>query len=434
MFCAALVGLVLAALASLVTRPDLPISWFSQFETHTVGDDSLTLADSEQFPELTIKTHPGSHFLVVVSPKDPVNNPLTSEWLAEWLREHKMWFKNTFFEYGAVLFRGFTVTGPLGFEHMALAMTPDLATQYLGTSPRSSIENTTYVHTAADFNPHRTVPPHIEMSFRDEPPELQIFYAYKMDQLKGGETPLVDFSGVWNTLKQDEHFRAKVETSNLTYIRNMDDCARVNLIDPLVQKCWQQMFKTDNRTAVKDTCAEENFECSWNAEDRMRIANKQPFVRRHPHTGESVWFNHINVLHRNSMQLDYGRTATLWGGIEGLWPLCLGLYYQALYTILDAFWPEEELGSTILFENGSTFSREEVLAIKRAIWRNTVQEPYEVNDVVILDNLRVGHGREIYMGVKESRQVMTAWSDKYPAEWREEAAVETPSVPATTSM
>ena len=85
--------------------------------------------------------------------------------------------------------------------------------EYLGTSPRSGIQNTTYVFTAADFQPHRTlaffwltlrtltiwgfyrnyneetkrltfwrgsevcqgtVPVHIEMSFRDFPPATQL--------------------------------------------------------------------------------------------------------------------------------------------------------------------------------------------------------------------------------------------------------------------
>ena len=45
---------------------------------------------------------------------------------------------------------------------------------YLGTSPRSQIQNTTYVFTAADFDSHRAVPVHLEMSFRDSPPATQL--------------------------------------------------------------------------------------------------------------------------------------------------------------------------------------------------------------------------------------------------------------------
>lgn len=35
---------------------------------------------------------------------------------------------------------------------------PNLEQAYLGTSPRSQINGTSYVFTAADFSPHRTVP------------------------------------------------------------------------------------------------------------------------------------------------------------------------------------------------------------------------------------------------------------------------------------
>lgn len=34
---------------------------------------------------------------------------------------------------------------------------------------------------------------------------------------------------------------------------------------------------------------------------------------------------------QDSMVYDYERTAALWGGLRGLWPLAIGLYYRALF-------------------------------------------------------------------------------------------------------
>ncbi|CAE7461589.1 ddaC, partial [Symbiodinium natans] len=141
----------------------------------------------------------------------------------EWTQKNTKCLKSAFFEYGALLFRGFQVEDALGFEEVALAMIPNLEKAYLGTSPRSQIQNTTYVFTAADFDSHRAVPVHLEMSFRDSPPATQLFYAKQVDQWRGGETPLTDFQAVWETLSGDPNLRSEFADGRVEYLRNMDD-------------------------------------------------------------------------------------------------------------------------------------------------------------------------------------------------------------------
>lgn len=410
-------GFVAAAVAvgATVLKSDWPIQCLSRFDVAdqvAVSSSSTALAAED----LGVSVEEAAPFLLVISPKDTQNAP-DSEWLSAWVENHTAWFRDAFFQHGAMVFRGFRVPDAVAFERVALAVNPDLETVYLGTSPRSQINGTSYVHTAADFNPHRTVPVHLEMSFRDEPPRLQIFYASRLDHKLGGETPLTDFHGVWGTLSEKESFRQRFEDKRVKYIRNNDDCSSLSKFDPLVQKCWQEMFKTDNRTQVLAKCAEESFECTWDEANRLTMTNLQPFVRTHPQSGKKVWFNHINVLHKDSMAYDYERTAVFWGGFQGWWPLLLGLYYRGLYSALSFVMAESDLGSAAGFEEGELLSAEDFREIKRATWRNTVQQPYQLHDIVIVDNLRVGHGREIYVGAKETRRVLTAWSNSYPAKW-----------------
>eukprot|EP00405_Crypthecodinium_cohnii_P018596 CAMPEP_0206466784 /NCGR_PEP_ID=MMETSP0324_2-20121206/28665_1 /ASSEMBLY_ACC=CAM_ASM_000836 /TAXON_ID=2866 /ORGANISM="Crypthecodinium cohnii, Strain Seligo" /LENGTH=441 /DNA_ID=CAMNT_0053939967 /DNA_START=78 /DNA_END=1403 /DNA_ORIENTATION=+ len=357
-------------------------------------------------------------FLVILSPAD-VKNPPNGRYLSEFLESNRMWFKDLFFEYGSVIFRGFDIPDAASFEQVVLGITTELATVYLGTSPRSSINGTTYVHTAADFPPHRTLPTHLEMSFRDNPPRTQMFYAHRVEQERGGETPLTNFEGVWETIKANPKLRAKYEHAKVKYIRNNDDCNHQSSIDPLMQKCWQDMFKTDDRSKVLEQCKAEQFDCqfldNWNG--RVRITNVQPFVRKHPVTGKTVWFNHINVLTRNSMVYDYERTAALWGGFGGLWPLGLALYYRALFGVLTLVWSEFDFGFGVANADDTVIPEEDLRAIKRAVWQNTFQAPYQKNDIVIVDNMKVGHGREMYVGNESSRLIMTAWADNYPSSW-----------------
>ncbi|CAE7222891.1 unnamed protein product, partial [Symbiodinium pilosum] len=161
----------------------------------------------------------------------------------------------------------------------------------------------------------------------------------------------------------------------------------------------------------------EGFDCKWDASNRLTLTNVQPILRNHPVTGKAIWYNHINVLHGQMMPGDYARTASLWSGWERLWPMALSLYYRVLFGIYSIFYAEVDMGSTVLKENGDVFSPEEIRAMKEAIHAHTVNHAYQQNDIVMLDNHRIGHGREIYLGPKESRVIYTAWSDHYPPSW-----------------
>jgi len=420
----AALAVAVLALGITMINPDLAIRTISRISL----DDALqvTAGNTSKLRETLLpppagiiaSVEEGAPFVLVLTPANRTS-PLDADALAILLEANVNWFRDCIFHHGAIIFRGFHVPNANAFEQVALAISRDLATTYLGTSPRSSINGTTFVHTAADFSPHRTVPVHMEMSFRDRPPQTQMFYAHRLDHSRGGETPLTDFEGVWQTLRQDAVIREKYSNAGLQYIRNNDDCGALSRMDPLVQKCWQEMFKTSDRQQVLMKCKEEQFNCTflddWHG--RVRMTNVQPFVRKHPVTGKSVWFNHINVLTRDSMVEDYERTSALWGGLWGWWPLALSIYYRALFGILSMFLTEMDFGSAVAFADGMAIPVNHLVAFKRAIWKNTVQRPYELHDIVVVDNLRIGHGREIYTGGKGLRTVLTALSDEYPSKW-----------------
>ncbi|OLQ12234.1 Clavaminate synthase-like protein [Symbiodinium microadriaticum] len=372
-----------------------------------IGCPLLTVATAGAFdescftPELQFSLE--NKFVARISPKTEM--VLDSPWLTDWMQKNTKCLRHAFVQYGALLFRGFQIEDASAFEAVALAMVPNLEKEYLGTSPRSGIQNTTYVFTAADFQPHRTVPVHIEMSFRDFPPATQLFYAKRVDQWVGGETPLTDMQAVWEKLAEDPALREQFETGELEYLRNMDDCASTSQFDPLVQKCWQMMFK-DEKDA-KRNCETEGFNCTWDASNRLTLRNRQPFIRKHALSGRPIWYNHINVLHGQMMPGDYFRTATLWPGLARLWPTALWLYYRGLFGIYSFFVPDKDMGSTVLKGSGEAFSSKELQAMKAAIHEHTSNHAYRQHDVVMLDNHRIAHGREIYLGRRFQVKVST---------------------------
>ncbi|CAE8632679.1 unnamed protein product [Polarella glacialis] len=422
-----LVAVLIAVLLKDSDLLDLPARVLSRFgqddleATQELAGRSSLEGTSQPDAQLHLSKN---GFVLIVSPARPGSEAsLEPGWLQTWLltAEASAWLRGAFFQHGAIVFRGFNVPDAPSFEQVALAITPSLEDVYLGTSPRSQINQTKFVHTAADFDKHSTVPPHLEMSFMDDPPKLQMFYAHRLDMTKGGETPLVDFQGVWESISGNRGLVKRMRSRNIMYIRRYEDCGHRKILDPYFTKCWQDMFKTDNKTEVRRQCSKERFDCSWDSINILTIKNVQPPLRQHQATGKTIWFNHMNVLIPDSYAYDYERTAVMWGKVEGWWPLLIGTYYRMLLLVMRTYCQEQDLGHNVVYEDGSLVAREDFLDIKRAIWRNTVQAPYQLQDVVLADNWRVAHGREMYMGAKKDRQIMTAWSNLYPTGWLEKS-------------
>lgn len=415
-------GFVLPALAAfgaaLASYFDGPIQWLSNYDAwyNVYVSEYAKGFHYNGFPDLDIRTAPEGDFLLVISPK--AGKELDDEWLATWLRKETSFLKKVFFGHGALAFHGFKIKDPVAFERVALAISQDLEEAYLGTSPRTLVNGTSFVHTAADFPPHRTIPAHIEMSFKDMPPRIQLFYAEKADQPRGGESPLVDFAGVWGSLGQQ--LQEKLKSSKIQYYRRYYDCTSPSLlirtgIEFLMTKCWQDMFKTDNRTAVLEQCDNENFDCAWDHEGTLTIINVQPWMRKHEVTDAPIFFNHFNVLQPDSMILGYQRTAVIWGAPQGWWPMLMAIFYGTRLAFMRLFLSEFELGHNVAFEGGIPLQTHELITMKRAIWQNTIQKPWQAQDIVLVDNRRIGHGREMFAGAVKDRRVLASWSDKYPS-------------------
>jgi hypothetical protein len=93
--------------------------------------------------------------------------------------------------------------------------------------------------------------------------------------------------------------------------------------------------------------------------------------------------------------------------------MLMSLFYAAKLAFLRLFLSELELGHNVAFEGGILLKVHELLSMKRAIWQNTAQNPWQAHDIVLVDNRRIGHGREMFAGQAQKRSVLAAWSDEY---------------------
>jgi alpha-ketoglutarate-dependent taurine dioxygenase len=145
---------------------------------------------------------------------------------------------------------------------------------------------------------------------------------------------------------------------------------------------WQAVFETDDKEAVERYCREGDVEFEWKRGDGLRLSQVRPAVARHPQTGEEVWFNQADQFHPTEMD-EQTRKAVL------------------------SVMKEEELPKNAYFGDGTSLDVAMLEEIRTATRRQMVTFPWQVGDLLILDNMLVAHGR---MPFKGPRKILVAMS------------------------
>jgi hypothetical protein len=131
------------------------------------------------------------------------------------------------------------------------------------------------------------------MTFTKTPPRRIFFWCDVASRSPGGETPLVDFRRVWSDLRPP--VRERFLTRGLKIIRNYAGPGKPKR-DLLQLKRWNEMFLTTDKDAVSARARAEGFEPTWHG-DRLTLTSEHEVARKHPESGELVWFNHAQVFH-----------------------------------------------------------------------------------------------------------------------------------------
>ncbi len=320
--------------------------------------------------------------------------------LAAWIAGRRPAVEELLTHHGALLLRGFVVRTPAEFEQVARALERALKNNYLGTSPRDAL--TGYVFSASELPPYYPIPQHIEMSFTRDPPRRIFFCCLVPPQGTGGETPLCDFRRVYRDL--DPAVRARFEQRGVRNIRTYGGPERTGRLDWWQLKRWDEMFQTTDRHLVEKACAEQGFSYAWRPAGRLRLTHVQPAVRRHPQTGEMVWFNHSQVFHLSAAPGKYRRIAARRGLTRDS---LLAIVAAAAVFFKRRLTPAEDQAMHCTYGDGSPIPDRDMEQVRDAIWRNLVVFRWQAGDVMMIDNQAVSHGRMPYRG---PRQVVVCWA------------------------
>jgi len=290
---------------------------------------------------------------------------------AERVRADRLQLQAALRERGALLLRGFDVGGVGGFESVVRALSGEPLAYTERSSPRSVIKG--HVYTSTDYPAQEEIFLHNENSYQAEWPQVLYFHCVR-PPLTQGATPLADTRRVLATI--DDQVREQFVRRGWMVVRNYGDDIGLS---------WREAFDTDSRPEVERYCRSQGIEVHWLGEDRLRTRAVRQAVHPHPVSGEPVWFNHATVFH----------VTTLPESVR------LGLLEML---------GEENLPSQTYYGDGGAIP-DNVMDHLRACYRAaSTRFDYRKDDVLVIDNMLVSHGREPFTG---PRRVAVAMAEPY---------------------
>jgi len=281
--------------------------------------------------------------------------------LIEWTKNNLQLLETELLKHGVLLFRGFHISSPGEFESFASTICPELFGEN-SEHPREEVSENVY--TPVFYPPEKKLLWHNENSFNASWP-VKIWFCCGKPADQGGETPVVDSRQVFQAI--DPAIREQFMRKNVMYVRNYGDGLGLH---------WSTVFRTTDKAEVEAYCQREAIEFEWKDGDRLRTRQIRPAVLKHPKTGEYVWWNQATHWH----------------------PACLEPDVQESLAQLFA---EEDLPRNCYYGDGSPIEDEAMRAICDAYQKLEVSFPWQLGDIMMLDNMLAAHARNPFQGKRK---------------------------------
>lgn len=289
-----------------------------------------------------------------------------------WATQNATWTRTALATHGAVLLRGFQVNGLEGFERMMRAIWPALIEYKERSTPRRSVGGDIY--TSTEYPAHLDIVQHNENAYAASWPLTIAFYCERPAE-RGGETPLADSAEVYRRIP--ERTRELFAEHGVMYVRNYG--LGVDL-------SWQEAYQTSDCEVVEAYCRAASIAVEWlDSSRRLRTRQVRPAVARHPVNGDWLWFNQAHLFHTSNLD-------------------------EATREALHAAYAEEDLPRQTFFGDGRPIPVPLLDEVREAYRQSLQIFPWQREDVLLLDNMRISHGRKAFTG---ARRVYVAMAEPW---------------------
>ena len=229
------------------------------------------------------------------------------------------------------------------FKELSSAITPDFM-PYIGGSnnQRRLVDETARITTAPGGKHNGTILLHGEMCYRDSRPDVLFFYCETPAQ-SGGETIYADGIELYEKIIEDPELK-ELLTKRVCYHRKRDP------------DVWKSLYSTQDKQAVIDYCESEGIEASFSDDDILFTRYVDALVQQSYWNDKQVFINNLLGFARNPRK-------------------------------------KGEIYSWITFADNSEIPDHLISRLQKIVAKYTRKLKLNKNEILILDNRRMLHGR-----------------------------------------
>jgi alpha-ketoglutarate-dependent taurine dioxygenase len=279
-----------------------------------------------------------------------------------WAARHKDALRAAVAEHGSVLVRGLELRDAAEVSAVFRQLSTGLMIEREAFASRRIYSDGVY--SSATWPPNQPMCMHHELSYTLEFPGLMLF-ACLSAPTRGGATAVADSRAVLNALPAELVARFERDGWMLTRSYNDEIGATV-----------AEAFGTDDRSAVERYCHANAIGFEWQPDGGLRTWQRRSAVVHHPVTRQRCWFNQIAFL--NEWTID-----------------------PEVREYLVDMYGDDGLPFNTRFGNGDPIGADVVQLLNQVYEDNTVREPWQAGDLMLVDNVRTAHSREAYEGPRE---------------------------------
>jgi alpha-ketoglutarate-dependent taurine dioxygenase len=270
--------------------------------------------------------------------------------------------------HGAVLFRGFHAVD----KHRFTAFVRSVSGEPLEYTERSSprLEVGDHVYTSTEQPADQEIFLHNEHSYALEWP-MRLFFFCERPAAAGGATPLADSRRILTRIPQK--MRERFAAQGYAYTR---------VFRQGIGLSWRRAFGCEKPDEAEKYCDEHAISFCWLPDGSLRTTQVRPVIRRHPGTGEEVWFNHLTFFNVGTLRADLRETLSAELGME-------------------------EMPNNTYYGDGEPIEQRTLQVLQEAYRSELVAIPWRRGDVLMIDNMLAAHGREPFIPPREVLVAMT---------------------------
>ena len=304
-------------------------------------------------------------FLQEVKNDSGLNNLKSTQ---DWLKENQMFIELKLEEHGAIIFKDLPVKTAEDFDQFVSTFNYDTFTYEESLSNAVRINKTNKVFTANEAPREVEIFLHHEMAQTPTYPK-NIFFFCKSASETGGETPLCRSDQLYEALlKEDKTLIESFEKFGVMYNSIMSSG------DELISgqgRSWQKTLGVSSKNDAEAKLSELGYSWDWIEGDNLSVTTKPLKATKELKDGKKSFFNQVIAA-------------------------SLGWKKSSKNQI-----------SPVRFGNDQEIDQSAIEHISELAQSLTLLRSWQDNDILLIDNYRVMHGRKPFSGNK-NREVLVS--------------------------